>query len=162
MPTRLTWVFELDNTLNNASPHIFPHISRSMTAYLEEHLQLTEEDAAKLRAHYWRSYGATLLGMMRQPATYQEHFLRETHAFSDLSSVMVYERGLAAMLRRLPGRKLVFSNAPRQYARAVLQIMGIEGQFYALHCIETTGYRPKPSLAAFHSLLRAHGLIASR
>ena len=162
MPTRLTWVFDLDNTLHNASPHIFPHINRSMTAYLQQHLRLTEEDAGKLRAHYWHSYGATLLGMMRHHGTDPEHFLRETHAFPDLSNMVVYERGLAAMLRRLPGRKLVLSNAPKLYARAVLQMMGVDSHFDALHCIESTGYRPKPSLAAFHSLLRAHGLIATR
>ena len=162
MTTKLTWVFDLDNTLHNASPHIFPHINRSMTTYLQQHLQLTEEDAGKLRAHYWRSYGATLLGMMRHHGTDPEHFLRETHAFPDLSGMVVYERGLAAMLRRLPGRKLVLSNAPRAYALAVLQMMGVEGQFDALHCIESTGYQPKPSRAAFHSLLRAHKLIASR
>jgi putative hydrolase of the HAD superfamily len=155
-------VFDLDNTLHNASPHIFPHINRSMTAYLQQHLQLSEEDAGALRAHYWHRYGATLLGLMRHHGTDPDHFLRETHAFPDLSNMVVYERGLAAMLRRLPGRKLVLSNAPRQYASAVLQLMGIEGQFDAVHCIESTGYQPKPSLAAFHSLLRAHGLIASR
>ena len=66
------------------------------------------------------------------------------------------------MLRRLPGRKLVLSNAPRQYACAVLQLMGIEGHFDAVHCIESTGYQPKPSLAAFRGLLHIHGLIATR
>jgi putative hydrolase of the HAD superfamily len=162
MPTRATWVFDLDNTLHNASPHIFPHINRSMTAYLQEHLRLSEEDAGNLRAHYWHRYGATLLGLMRHHGTDPDHFLRETHAFPDLSNMVVFERGLGAMLRRLPGRKLVLSNAPREYARAVLQLMGIEGHFDAVHCIESTGYQPKPSLAAFHSLLRAHGLIASR
>jgi len=162
MPTRPNWVFDLDNTLHNASPHIFPHINRSMTAYLQRHLRLSEEDAGKLRAHYWRSYGATLLGMMRHHGTDPVHFLRETHAFPDLSGMVVYERGLAAMLRRLPGRKLVLSNAPREYALAVLQLMGVASHFDALHCIESTGYQPKPSLAAFRSLLRARGLIASR
>jgi putative hydrolase of the HAD superfamily len=162
MPTRPTWIFDLDNTLHDASPHIFPHINRSMTAYLQEHLQLTEEDAGKLRAHYWRSYGATLLGMIRHHGTDPEHFLRETHAFPDLSNMVVYERGVAAMLRRLPGRKLVLSNAPRHYAAAVLQLMGIEGHFDGVHSIESTGYQPKPSLAAFRSLLRTHRLIASR
>jgi putative hydrolase of the HAD superfamily len=162
MPTTVTWVFDLDNTLHNASPHIFPHINRSMTAYLQRHLQLGEEEAGALRAHYWRRYGATLLGMMRHHGTDPGHFLRETHAFPDLSNMVVYERGLAAMLRRLPGRKLVLSNAPRHYAGAVLQLMGIAGQFDAVHCIESTGYQPKPSLAAFRSLLRTHGLIASR
>jgi len=162
MPIKPTWVFDLDNTLHNASPHIFPHINRSMTAYLQQHLRLSEEEAGALRAQYWRSYGATLLGMMRHHGTDPDHFLRETHAFSDLSRMVVYERGLAAMLRRLPGRKLVLSNAPRAYAGAVLRLMGVDGHFDALHCIESTGYQPKPSLAAFRSLLRAHGLLASR
>ena len=162
MPTRPDWIFDLDNTLHNASPHIFPHINRSMTAYLQRHLRLSEEDAGKLRAHYWRSYGATLLGMMRHHGTDPEHFLRETHAFPDLSGMVVFERGLAAMLRRLPGRKLVLSNAPRAYALAVLQMMGVDSHFDAVHCIESTGYQPKPSLGAYRSLLRAHGLIASR
>jgi putative hydrolase of the HAD superfamily len=162
MQSKLTWVFDLDNTLHNASPHIFPHINRSMTAYLQQHLRLSEEDAGQLRAHYWRRYGATLLGMMRHHGTDPEHFLRETHRFPDLSNMVVYERGLAAMLRRLPGRKLVLTNAPRGYALAVLQMMGVAERFDALHCIESTGYRPKPSLAAFHSLLRAHSLLASR
>lgn len=162
MPTKPDWVFDLDNTLHNARPHIFPHINRSMTAYLQRHLRLSEEDAGNLRAHYWRSYGATLLGMMRHHGTDPKHFLRETHAFPDLSGMVVYERGLTAMLRRLPGRKLVLSNAPREYALGVLQMMGVAGQFDALHCIESTGYQPKPSLAAFRSLLRAYGLVASR
>jgi putative hydrolase of the HAD superfamily len=133
-----------------------------MTAYLQQHLRLSQEEAGNLRAHYWRSYGATLLGMMRHHGTDPVHFLSETHAFPDLPNMVVYERGLAAMLRRLPGRKLVLSNAPRHYAGAVLRIMGIESQFDAVHSIESTGYQPKPSLAAFHSLLRTHGLIASR
>jgi len=162
MPTRPTWIFDLDDTLHNARPHVFPHINRSMTAYLQQHLQLTEAEAGKLRAHYWRSYGATLLGMMRHHGTDPEHFLRETHAFADLSTMLVFERGLAAMLRRLPGRKLVFSNAPGRYASAVLQLMGIEACFDAVHSIESCGYQPKPTLAAFRSLLRAHRLSASR
>jgi putative hydrolase of the HAD superfamily len=162
MSTKLTWIFDLDDTLHDASPHIFPHINRSMTAYLQKHLQLSEGDAGKLRAHYWRRYGATLLGMMRHHGTDPEHFLRETHSFPDLSNMVVYERGLAAMLRRLPGRKLVFSNAPGHYANAVLQLMGIASHFDAVHSIESAGFQPKPSLAGFRSLMRAHGLLASR
>ncbi len=56
----LTWIFDLDNTLHDASPHIFPHIHRSMTAYLREHLLLEEAEAHALRVRYWHRYGATL------------------------------------------------------------------------------------------------------
>ena len=31
---RRTWIFDLDNTLHDAAPHILPHINRSMTEYL--------------------------------------------------------------------------------------------------------------------------------
>jgi putative hydrolase of the HAD superfamily len=33
--------------------------------------------------------------------------------------MVVSERGLKAMLQRLPGRKIIFSNAPQQYTEAV-------------------------------------------
>jgi len=56
--TKPVWIFDLDNTLHDASPHIFPHINRSMTAYLQRYLQLDEAAANDLRMHYWRRYGA--------------------------------------------------------------------------------------------------------
>ena len=42
MQTGRVWLFDLDNTLHNASPHIFPHINRSMRQYIEQHLGLDE------------------------------------------------------------------------------------------------------------------------
>ena len=99
------WLFDLDNTLHNASPHIFPHINRSMTRYLEQHLGLTRDEANALRMQYWQRYGATLLGLMRHHGTDPDHFLVETHRFDRLHEMMVFERALRGMLRRLPGRR---------------------------------------------------------
>jgi putative hydrolase of the HAD superfamily len=45
MSSNVAWIFDLDNTLHNATPHIFPHINRAMTAYLQQHLQLDEAAA---------------------------------------------------------------------------------------------------------------------
>jgi FMN phosphatase YigB (HAD superfamily) len=36
------WLFDLDNTLHDASPHIFPQINRAMVAYIREHLGVDE------------------------------------------------------------------------------------------------------------------------
>ena len=36
--SRPVWLFDLDNTLHDATPHIFPHINRAMTAYVAEAL----------------------------------------------------------------------------------------------------------------------------
>jgi putative hydrolase of the HAD superfamily len=160
-PSRV-WIFDLDNTLHDANPHIFPHISSSMTAYLAEHLQLAEDDASALRIQYWRRYGATLLGMMRHHNTDPHHFLRHTHQFPDLSPMVVSERGVRHALRRLHGRKIVFSNAPEHYAKAVLSIMGVRGQFDHVYSIEQTRFQPKPAIQGFLRLLREHRLEAGR
>ena len=158
MPTQPVWLFDLDNTLHNASPHIFPHINRSMTHYLEQHLGLTLDEANALRMQYWHRYGATMLGLMRHHGTDPDHFLVETHRFDRLHEMMVFERALHGLLRRLPGRKIVFSNAPRHYARAVLSVMGVSRLFEDVVGIEDLDYQPKPGIRAYRSLLHAQRL----
>ena len=159
---RLTWVFDLDNTLHDARPHIMPHINRSMTAYVRRHLALDEAQASELRVRYWHRYGATLTGLMRHHGTDAAHFLAETHRFPELERMVVAEDGLRHSLRRLPGRKIVFSNAPLEYARGVIDILRIGDLIDALYSIESTRYRPKPDPAGFFRLLRNERLIPER
>lgn len=158
MSTAPVWLFDLDNTLHNASPHIFPHINRSMTAYLERHLSLSRDEANALRMHYWQRYGATLLGLIRHHDTDPHQFLRETHRFDRLHEMMVFERALKSLLARLPGRKIVFSNGPQAYAEAVLGLMGIRHLFDDVAGIEALDLQPKPGMAAYRQILRRYRL----
>lgn len=156
------WLFDLDNTLHNATPHIFPHINRSMREYIERHLGLDAQAANRLRQDYWQRYGATLLGLIRHHAIDPRHFLQETHQFPDLQRMIVFEKPLLHLLRRLPGRKIVFSNAPRHYAEAVLRLTGLERCFAALYSVEQLKFRPKPMPAGFRTVLRAERLDPRR
>ena len=156
------WIFDLDNTLHNATPHIFPHINRSMTAYLQQHLELEEQAANDLRVHYWQRYGATLSGMMRHHGTDPDHFLWHTHQFPELPRMVVHEPLLRQVLQRLPGKKLVFSNAPQHYAHAVLKLLRVDDLFDDLFAIEHTRYQPKPNIAGFMRLLSKHRLNPAR
>ena len=159
---RRAWIFDLDNTLHNANPHIFPHINRAMTAYLQAHLGLDEAAAGELRRHYWHRYGATLLGLMRHHATDPKHFLWHTHQFPALERMLVREPGLRATVRRLPGRKYVFSNSPVHYSRAVLRALSIADLFHDVFSIEQTRYRPKPDTYGFLRLCRVNHLKPHR
>ena len=153
-----TWLFDLDNTLHNATPHIFPHINRSMRDYIERHLGVDRHEATRIRQDYWVRYGATLLGLIRHHGTDPDHFLRETHQFPDLRRLVVFERPVIHALRRLCGRKIIFSNAPRHYAEAILEITGLGACFDAVYSVENVRYQPKPMLAGFRTLLRAERL----
>lgn len=162
MTTAPVWLFDLDNTLHDATPHIFPHINRSMREYIERHLGVDEAEATRIRQDYWVRYGATLLGLIRHHDTDPHHFLRETHRFDDLARMLVYERAMAAALRRLPGRKIIYSNAPRRYTDAVLRFTGLTHCFDAIYSVECLRFRPKPMLAGFRALLHAERLDPRR
>ena len=114
------WLFDLDNTLHDASHAIFGAIDRRMTDYVERELGVERGEANRLRTLYWRRYGATLLGLVRHHGVDPHHFLRETHDF-DVAELMRAERGLARLFARLPGRKLLLTNAPLAYAGSVLR-----------------------------------------
>ena len=154
------WIFDLDNTLHNATPHIFPHINRSMTAYLQRHLQLDEAAASALRMDYWQRYGATLSGLMRHHATRPEHFLWHTHQFPELSRMVLREPRLRHVLKALPGRKVVFSNAPQHYVHAVLSLLRVDDLFDDVMAVEHARYRPKPDSFGFMRLLKRHRVKA--
>ena len=156
------WLFDLDNTLHDATPHIFPHINRSMREYIERQLGVDAVEATRIRQHYWNRYGATLLGLVRHHATDPDHFLAQTHRFDALERMVVAHPALRHALRRLPGRKIVFSNAPGAYTRAVLDILRIRQLFDSAWSIDRLNHQPKPMPQAFRRLLRAERLDPRR
>lgn len=145
----------MDDTLHNASAHIFPVMNRAMTQYIMNHLDMDESSAHTLRQHYWRIYGATLKGLVRHHDTNPHHFLEETHQLENLPEMVIQVKRLRHMLQSLDGRKLVFTNAPRSYALRVLDILDIEDVFELVFSVESTKFHAKPSLRGFQKLLKS-------
>jgi len=157
------WLFDLDNTLHDANPHIFPAISRAMGEYVAQKVGVGETAARELRDRYWHRYGATLTGLVRHHGIDPHHFLAETHDFlPELPRMVVHHRALRHALRKLPGRKIIFSNAPYAYVRAVLGLIGVRPLIDSVWTIERLGFTPKPHLAAFRRLLHAERLNPHR
>ncbi len=152
--TNIIWIFDLDDTLHNASAHIFPVMNRAMTQYIMDMLDLDETAAHKLRQHYWHIYGATLKGLMRHHGTDPHHFLLETHRLMNLPEMVIQTKRLRHMLQSLHGRKLVFTNAPRGYALRVLDILGIGDCFELVFSVESAAFHAKPSVRGFQMLLK--------
>lgn len=155
------WFFDLDDTLHEASHAIFAAIDGRMTEFVQRHLHTTREQADRLRLDYWRRYGATMLGLVRHHNVDPHHFLRETHDFR-VEDLLRIERGLARALARLPGRKVLLTNAPGAYAAQVLRGAGLHRQFRARYAIERLRlhgqFRPKPSISMLRVVLAREGL----
>ncbi len=160
------WLFDLDDTLHNASHRAFRELNASMAAYIVTHLGLAEAQAAELRNRYWLRYGATLTGLQRHHGVKPAHFLAETHRLPGLEAHLHGHAHDLAALRRLPGRKFLMTNAPRGYAERVLATIGLSGAFEGLICVEDMqlfGHsRPKPDARMFRVVLARLKLRATQ
>ncbi len=161
----LLWLFDLDNTLHDTSHAIFPQIDAGMTRAVSELLEVDADTANGFRTTYWKRYGATVIGMVRHHGVDPHRFLHRSHDF-DVRPLVRAEKGLAHKFKRLPGRKVLLTNAPLHYARAVLRHLGILRQFDALWGIEQMRlhgeFRPKPSSALLRYVLAREGVPARR
>jgi putative hydrolase of the HAD superfamily len=160
------WLFDLDDTLHDASTASMPALHESFGAYIQQHLRLTREESDALRRRYWLRYGATLLGLVKHHAVDAAHFLHHTHLLPGLEDAVRGHAHDLAALRRLHGRKFILTNAPRAYALRVLGTLGIAGVFDAVISIEDMHMfgelRPKPDARMLRRLLVRLRLPAAR
>ncbi|KHK57247.1 5'-nucleotidase [Ralstonia sp. A12] len=160
------WLFDLDNTLHHASHAIFPQINRLMTAYVARVLGTDDATASQVRMDYWHRYGATILGMVRHHGVDPDDFLAQAHHFDDLRAMVRAERGLAQLLRALPGRKILLTNAPVAYAREVVRLIGLKRAFAREIAVEHMWVhrrlRPKPDPLMLRRLLARERIAPSR
>jgi putative hydrolase of the HAD superfamily len=163
----LTWLIDLDNTLHDALSVVMPAINREMTGWIARTLSLPEHCADQMRRHYWQRYGATLLGLVRHHEIDAVSFLHQTHPDrQELQASVRLASGLRQALRGLPGRRIILTNAPRHYAHAVLQHLGLAGVVQGVVTIEQMRFggrwMPKPSRAMLRRIVARHRLDARR
>lgn len=160
------WLFDLDNTLHNASVSAFKHLDRSMNSYIERHVGVSAEQANHLRSHYWHRYGATLLGLIRHHGVKIDHFLHHTHVLPTLEQDVVTHAHDVAAVRRLAGRKYILTNAPLAYTERVLGALKMRGLFDGIISIEQMTMfgelRPKPDARMFRTLAVKLGVPPGR
>ncbi|HEY1749710.1 MAG TPA: pyrimidine 5'-nucleotidase [Caulobacteraceae bacterium] len=155
-----TWLFDLDNTLYPLDSGLGRDISERITAYVEGLTGLPRDEARALQERYLAEHGLTLRGLMLHHGVDPDHY----HAmFADLPlEAIARDPALAAAIARLPGRRLIFTNADAGHTARILDRLGIAGLFDAVFHIESAGFAAKPDLKAFELLIDAHAIAPRR
>lgn len=151
-----TWVFDLDNTLYPPSARLFDLIEVRMTAWMMEELNVNRSEADRLRLEYWKAHGTTLAGLIREHGVDPATYLDDVHDISMDS--LTSDPELAARIRALPGRRIVYTNACAPYAERVLDARGLSGIFDAVYGVEHADFQPKPDRAAFDMIFARDGV----
>lgn len=153
------WVFDLDNTLYPPRARLFDQIEVRMTQYVMDALGVARDEADRLRRHYWATYGTTLAGLMREHDVDPAPYLTDVHDIS--LDHLEHDAELAAHIRALPGRRIVYTNGSAPYAERVLAARGLSGLFDAIYGVEHASFRPKPEREAFEEVFTTDGVVPS-
>ncbi|RAK59909.1 pyrimidine 5'-nucleotidase [Phenylobacterium hankyongense] len=151
-----TWLFDLDNTLYPVESGFMGEIEARMTAFVQKVTGLERDAAYALQKSYLAEHGLTLRGLMLNHGVDPKDF----HAlFHDLSlDALAHDPELVAALERLPGRRLIFTNADAVHAERVMARLGLTELFDDVFHIGSFGFVPKPDPAAFERMNAEHSI----
>ena len=151
-----TWLFDLDNTLYPLESGLGLDISERITRYVERLTGLPRDEAHALQKRYLDQHGLTLKGLMLNHGVDPDEYHQ---TFADLPlEALARDAGLVAAIERLPGRRLIFTNADAGHARRVMDHLGLHEVFDEVFHIESAGFVPKPDPQAFSTLIAAHSV----
>jgi putative hydrolase of the HAD superfamily len=145
-------IFDLDNTLYPRNSGLLQEIGRRIQIWLCDHLQLSWEEAQATRREYYDRYGTTLGGLIAEHDVDVQDYLLFVHDIP-VEAYLDPDPALVRMLDGIPLRKAIYTNAPSEYGRRVLEVLGVNGRFEQLIGIEEVGLRNKPYRDAFERAL---------
>ena len=151
-----TWLFDLDNTLYPLESGLAVTVSARITDFVAELTGLPRDEAHVLQKRYLAEHGLTLRGMMDHHGVDPDVYHANLHAVP--LDCLVRDEALIAALARLPGRRLIFTNADDVHASRVLEHLGMADLFDDVFHIGSAAFAPKPSDEAFARIVAAHAI----
>ena len=146
-----TWIFDLDNTLYHSSINLFDQIDKRMCSYVSNFLDISRSEAYKVQKSFFREYGTTLRGMMECHNMDPESYLKYVHDID--FSIVRPDNIMANALNILPKKKIVFTNATKDYTRKVISNLGIDRYIFDIFDIIDADYIPKPAPEIYDKFL---------
>ena len=148
------WIFDLDNTLYSGKTRVFEQVEKKMSQYISEKLNITVEEARKIQKNYFHEYNTTLNGMIKNHKIDANEFLEFVHDI-DIDFLKKDEK-LAEEMKKLEGKKIIFTNGSKKHAINVTRRIGIEQYFDGIFDIVDSDFIPKPSIEPYKKLVEKH------
>ncbi|MBE0704952.1 MAG: pyrimidine 5'-nucleotidase [Afipia sp.] len=155
-----TWVFDLDNTLYPHHVNLWQQVDGRIRDFVAHQLKVDPAEAFRIQKDYYRRYGTTMRGMMTEHGVSPDDFLAYVHDIdhSPLEPNPVMGQALA----KLPGRKLILTNASVAHAEKVLERLALGVTFDGVFDIISAEFEPKPARQTYRRFLDLHEVDAER
>ena len=145
-------LFDLDGVLYQDLKSVFGQVSKKMTKYISDKLDLDLKNAKELQTKYFHKYNTSLNGLMIHHDINPEEFLKYVHDI-DLS-FMKNDLILRKELENLNLNKFIFTNGSKEHANNITTHQGLNDLFNGFFDIVDAEFSPKPTAKAFDLMLK--------
>ena len=144
-------LFDCDGVLYQDLEAVFGQVSRKMTEYISNKLNVDLKRAKELQTNYFHKYNTSLNGLMIHHEIDPKEFLDFVHDI-DLS-FLEKDTALRHELENTNLRKFVFTNGSHDHVKHIITTLGIDDQFEGIFDIVDAEYHPKPEAKAFDLMI---------
>ena len=149
-----SWIFDLDNTLYSGKTKVFEQVDKRMSKYISNKLNISIEEAKKIQKNYFYEYNTTLNGMIKNHKINPDEFLDFVHDIN--IDFLQKDSDLAEQIKKLDGKKIIFTNGSRKHAINVTKQIGIDRLFDGIFDIVDAEFIPKPLIEPYKKLVKKH------
>ncbi len=137
---------------------VFGMVSKRMTKFIQEKLNLDEKKAKELQTNYFYKYNTSLNGLMLHHNVVGEDFLKYVHDID--ISFMKEDKIMRNELEQLDMEKFIFTNGSAEHAKNILTHLGIYDLFGRdkVFDIQDAKYVPKPEAKTFDLMVKKFGI----
>ena len=147
-------LFDCDGVLYEDLDAVFGQVSKRMTQYISNKLNIDSKKAKELQTSYFHKYNTSLNGLMIHHDIPPQEFLEYVHAI-DLS-FMKEDKIMRNELEQLDMEKFIFTNGSADHAKNILTHLGVYDLFgrEKVFDIQDANYIPKPEAKTFDLMIK--------
>jgi putative hydrolase of the HAD superfamily len=151
-----TILLDVDDTLYLKGKGPFAHVNHRIDRYVMTLCNIDQEAARIVRKTYFKEYGSTLQGLMRDYGIDPGHYLKDVH---DVPVEELLQRDIVLhdVLFTLKCKLVVFTNGSYEYACRILRVLGIDDMVSDLFTIEYMDFVPKPLPWPYYKVIQQYG-----
>ena len=145
------FIFDCDGVLYDDLEGVFGQVSKRMTEYISQKLDLSLEKAKELQTNYFHKYNTSLNGLMIHHDINPKEFLKYVHDIN--LDFLKKDLKLRKELIELKTKKFVFTNGSHEHASNITKTLGISDLFDGFFDITDCNFIPKPSIEPYKKLI---------
>jgi len=148
------WLFDLDNTLYSGTTKVFEQVDKKMTQYISQKLNINLKEAKEMQKKYFHKYNTTLNGLIKNHKVNANEFLDFVHDIN--IDFLEKDEQLGIEIKKLNGKKIIFTNGSRKHAMNITKKIGIDQYFDDIFDIVDCEFIPKPLIEPYKKLVQKH------